>query len=59
MKPVDRRTVIIATVFGIISVVLLILLEAQGVFLVIILWMLVPVFIKKAVDRLKNPERPG
>jgi|GEM_PF-4674203 len=55
MMRVHRNTAIIAIIFAIISIILLILLEVEGIFLVIIMWMLVPVFIKKIIDRLRKP----
>ncbi len=51
VKPIDKKAVSIAVIFGVISIVLLILLKAQGVFLIILIWMLVPVLFKKFKDR--------
>ncbi|MFO8109377.1 MAG: hypothetical protein R6U17_02480 [Thermoplasmata archaeon] len=59
MKPVDKKTVMIAAVFGVISIILLILLKADGIFLIIILWMLVPVILKKMIDKIKSSRKPG
>ncbi|MFW5928097.1 MAG: hypothetical protein ACOCSL_02755 [Thermoplasmatota archaeon] len=54
MNPVHKKTVLIGIIFGVISVVILSYLKVQGAFLIIILWMLVPVFIKKILDGLKS-----
>lgn len=51
MKPIDKKGAVIGIIFGVISIIILIFLKAQGVFLVIILWMLVPVSIKKLLDK--------
>ncbi|MFO7991676.1 MAG: hypothetical protein R6U61_05215 [Thermoplasmata archaeon] len=59
VKPVDKKAASIALMFGIISIILLILLKAQGVFLIILIWMLVPVLIKQFRDRFfKNEGKP-
>lgn len=54
MKPVHTKAALYGIIFGIISIIILILLRVQGVFLVIILWMIVPVLIKKGLDRIKS-----
>ncbi|MFW6040249.1 MAG: hypothetical protein ACOC85_00250 [Thermoplasmatota archaeon] len=54
MKPVHKKGVIIVIIFGVISVLILILLEVEQVFPIIVLWMLVPVIIKKLSDRMKK-----
>jgi len=54
VKPFSKKAVAIAVIFGIISVIILAYLKAQGIFLIIMLWILVPVFIKKIADRIKD-----
>lgn len=54
MKPVHKKGVLIAVVFGIISVIILTYLQAQGVFLIITLWILVPVIIKLFINKIRD-----
>ena len=54
MKPVHKKGVLIAVVFGIISVIILTYLKVQGVFLIIMIWILVPVMIKLFINKIKN-----
>ncbi len=51
MKPVHKVGALIGLLFGVISTVLLIYLGVDDPFLIITLWILVPVLIKKLYDR--------
>ncbi len=50
----NKICVIIVLVFGVIATVLLVYLEVQNVYPVLLLWILVPVLIKKLVDKFKT-----
>lgn len=54
MKPFSKKAVAIAVIFGIISIIILTYLKAQGIFLIIMIWILVPVLIKKVSDKFKD-----
>ncbi len=54
VKKVHAMGIALGLVFGIISVLLFLYLGAQSAFPVIILWMLVPVFMKKLIVRLRR-----
>ncbi|MFO7792430.1 MAG: hypothetical protein R6W73_05535 [Candidatus Saliniplasma sp.] len=50
----NKMCVLIVLVFGIISTTLLIYLDVQNIYPVLLLWILIPVLIKKVVDRFKT-----
>ncbi len=54
MKPIHKKAVIISLLFGVLSTAVLIYLKPQGVFLILILWILVPVLIKKGYDKVSS-----
>ncbi len=54
MKRIHLLSAVIGVIFGIVSTLLLIFLRAKGVIAIIVLWTLVPVLIKKGVDRVKK-----
>ncbi len=51
---IDKTAAIISILMGIITVLILIYLTPEGAFLIIILWLFVPAFIKKIVDLFKR-----
>ncbi len=57
IKKIHQFGALIVLIFAIISTYILITLEVQAVFPVLLLWILVPVFIKKIMDKVKNHRR--
>jgi len=51
---IDKTAILIGVIFGIVTILALIYLQVQEAFMVVLLWLLIPVIIKKLVDFLKK-----
>lgn len=51
---IDKTAAIITLTLGIITVIALYYLRPEGAFLIIMLWLLVPVFLKKFLDFIRK-----
>lgn len=54
LDKVHKSGVILVIMISLISIFLLIHLEVQAFYPVLLLWLLIPIFFKKVIDRIKN-----
>ncbi|MFW6065062.1 MAG: hypothetical protein ACOC8Y_05755 [Candidatus Natronoplasma sp.] len=54
LHKVDKTAVLIAVIFGIVTILALIYLQVQEAFLVVMLWLIIPVIVKKLIGLFKK-----
>jgi len=54
LHKVDKTTVLIVVILGIITIFAIIYLQVQEAFLVVMLWLIIPVLVKKLIDFFKK-----
>ncbi len=54
LHKIDKTAVLIAVIFGAVTILALIYLQVQTAFMVVMLWLIIPVILKKLVDFFKK-----
>ncbi len=54
LHKLDKTAILIGVTFGIVTILALIYLQVQEAFMVVMLWLIIPVVIKKLIDFFKK-----
>ncbi|MEF8836096.1 MAG: hypothetical protein V5A76_08075 [Candidatus Thermoplasmatota archaeon] len=54
MFNIDKTAVLIGVIFGIVTILALIYLQVQAAFMVVMLWLIIPVIIKRLIEFFKK-----
>ena len=54
LHKLDKTAILIGVTFGIVTILALIYLQVQEAFMVVMLWLIIPVLVKKLINFLKK-----